>query len=71
MKQLEASPPVRATVDEIAEGVATEKLSPFDAMLRFCKLCKILRTGDLICDWHKDFITVPEACDVCLPIIKE
>ena len=71
MKQLEASPPVRAMVDEIAEGVATEKLSPFDAMLRFCKLCKILRTGDLICDWHKNFITVPEACEVCLPIIKE
>jgi len=71
MKQLEASPPVRAMVDEIAEGVATEKFSPFDAMLRFCKLCKILRTGDLICDWHKDFITVPEACNVCLPIIKE
>jgi predicted transcriptional regulator len=71
IKQLEASPSAKAMVNEIAEGVATEKFSPFDAMLRFCKLCKILRTGDLICDWHKDFIEVPEACDVCPPTINE
>ena len=71
VKQLEASPSVRAIVDEIAEGIATEKLSPFDAMLQFCKLCKALRTRDLICDWHKDFLAVPEACDVCPSTIKE
>ena len=71
MKQLEASSSVRAIVDEISEGIATEKLSPFGAMLQFCKLCKVLRTGDLICEWHKDFLAVPEACDVCPPTIKE
>ncbi len=70
VKQLEASPSVRAIVDEIAEGIVTEKLSPFDAMLHFCKLCKALRTGNLICDWHKDFLAVPESCDVCPPTIK-
>lgn len=70
MKQLEASPSVRVIVDEIAEGIATKKFSPFDAMLQFCKLCKTLRTGDLICDWHRDFLAVPEACDVCPPPIK-
>jgi len=70
LKQLEASPSVRSIADEIAEGIAAEKLSPFDAMLEFCKLCRALRTGDLICDWHKDFLAVPEACDVCPPTIK-
>jgi len=65
VKQLEASPSVRTIVDEIAEGIATDKFSPLQAMLHFCKLCKALRTGDLICDWHKEFITVPEACDIC------
>lgn len=69
-KQLEASSSVRYIVDEIAEGIAAEKLSPFDAMLHFCKLCRVLRTGDLICDWHKDFLAVPEVCDVCPPAIK-
>ncbi|MCZ2809493.1 MAG: hypothetical protein O2V44_09080 [Candidatus Bathyarchaeota archaeon] len=69
--QLEASHSARAIVDEIAEGIATEKISPFDAMLQFCKLCKVLRTGDLICDWHKNFLAVPEACDVCPPTIKK
>ena len=70
VKQLEASPSVRTIVDEIAEGIATDKFSPFEAMLQFCKLCKTLRTGDLICDWHKDFITVPEACDTCPTMIE-
>ena len=65
IKQLEASPSVRAIVDEIAEGIAAEKISPFDAMLHFCKLCEALRSGDLICDWHKGFLAVPEACNVC------
>jgi hypothetical protein len=65
VKQLEASSLVRATADEIADGIANERFSPFDAMLQFCKLCKALRTGHLICDWHKDFFAVPKACDVC------
>jgi len=70
VKQLEASSSVRTIVDEIAEGIATEKFSPFKAMLQFCKLCKALRTGDLICDWHKDFLAVPEACDTCPTMIE-
>ena len=70
VKQLEDSPSVRTIVDEIAEGIATEKLSPLDAMLQFCKLCKALRTGDLICDWHKHFLAVPEACDICPAVIE-
>jgi predicted transcriptional regulator len=71
VKQLAASPSVMALVDEIAEGIAAEKLSPFDAMLRFCKLCKVLRSGDMICDWHKGSLMVPEACDVCPPTEKK
>ena len=71
LKQLEASPSVMTMVDEIAEGIAAEKISPFDAMLQFCKLCKVLRSGDLICDWHKDSLLVPEACDVCPPTTKK
>ena len=65
MKQLEASPSVMAMVDEIAEGIAAEKVSPFDAMLQFCKLCETLRTGDLICAWHRGALSVPESCNVC------
>ena len=70
VKQLEASSSVRAIVDEIARGIATNRLSPFNAMQHFCRLCKALRTGDLICDWHKEFLAVPEACDVCPPTFK-
>jgi hypothetical protein len=71
VKQLEASPSVRAIVAEIAEGIDAEKISPFDAMLQFCKLCEALRSGDMICDWHKSFLAVPEACNVCPTTAKK
>jgi predicted transcriptional regulator len=71
VKQLEATPSAIAMVDEIAEGIAADKISPFDAMMHFCKLCKVLRSGDLICSWHKGSLAVPEACDVCPPAVKK
>jgi predicted transcriptional regulator len=71
VKQLEGSPAVRAIVDEIAEGIAADKISPLDAMLQFCKLCEALRSGDLICDWHKDCLGIPEACNVCPSAAKK
>ena len=71
VKQLEASSSIRAIVAEIAAGIAAEKISPFDAMLQFCKLCEALRSGDLICDWHKGCLVVPEACNVCPPTAKK
>jgi len=67
VKQLEESPTVQKLVNEIAEGIAANKISPFDAMLHFCKLCQVLRSRDLICDWHKGCIDVPESCNVCPP----
>jgi len=65
VKQLEASSAIRAVVAEVAEGIAAEKLSPFDAMLQFCKLCEALRSGDLMSDWRKSHLDSPEICKVC------
>jgi len=71
VKQLEASSSVKAIVKEIAEGIAADKTTSFDAMLQFCKLCEALRSGDLICDWHKDCLMVPESCNVCPSTAKK
>lgn len=65
VKQLEASSSVKAIVSEIAEGIAADKITPFDAMLQFCKLCESLRSGDLICNSHKSCLSIPESCNVC------
>ncbi|UCE16179.1 MAG: hypothetical protein JSV12_00735 [Candidatus Bathyarchaeota archaeon] len=70
MKQLQATPLVQSIAEEVALGIATEKFSPFDAMLKFCNLCRDLRTKDLVCDLHKGSISVPEACDLCLEVQK-
>jgi len=71
VKQLEESPNVKKLVHEIAEGIAANKISPFDAMQHFCKLCQVLRSGDLICNWHKSCLDVPEYCNVCPPAAKK
>jgi predicted transcriptional regulator len=71
VKQLESSPAIRAIVAEIAEGLAAEKLSPFDAMLQFCKLCEALRSGDQMSDWRKSHLDFPEVCNVCPPQSKK
>jgi len=70
IKQLEAIPSIQSAADEIALGIATEKFSPFDAMLKFCGLCKDLRTQNLVCELHKNFLIVPESCDLCLDVAK-
>ncbi len=71
VKQLEASSAIRTMVAEISEGIATEKLSPLDAMLKFCKLCQALRSGDSMSDWHKRHMDFPEFCNVCPPTAKK
>ncbi|PVX23780.1 MAG: hypothetical protein CW691_09650 [Candidatus Bathyarchaeum sp.] len=71
VKKLEASPSVRTIVDEISEGIADDKISPLDAMLHFCKLCEALRSGDMISDWNKGCLAVPQACNVCPPTTKK
>jgi predicted transcriptional regulator len=71
VKQLEASSAIRDIVAEIAEGIATDKLSPVDSMLQFCKLCEALRSGDMISDWGKNHQGFPEVCNVCPPTTKK
>jgi len=71
LKQLEASSSIKAIVAEIAEGIAAEKISPFDAMLQFCKLCEALKSGDLTFDWQKSYLDFPEICNVCTPPAKK
>jgi len=70
IKQLEAIPSIQSAANEIALSIATEKISPFDAMLKFCGLCKDLRTQNIVCELHKGFLIVPESCDLCLDIPK-
>ena len=70
-KQLEAIPLVQSTANEVARGIADGGISFIDAMLNFCRLCSVLRDQEILCDLHKDFVPLPEACDVCPKIIKK
>ena len=70
IKQLRTSMSVQKIVDDISQGIAEDKISSLDAMLDFCRLCEVLRSGKLICDWHKSSLKVPESCNVCPTIAK-
>lgn len=65
LKQLRAIPSVIAAASDIAQGIATKKLSATDTMSKFCVLCTALRNRNFICDLHKDFTLIPETCDMC------
>lgn len=65
IKQLESIPSVQSAAIEVAQGIAAKKLSIIDAMLKLCDLCAALRKEEVICDLHRDFISLPETCDVC------
>jgi len=68
IKQLEAMPVIRSIASEVAKDIVDEGLSPMDAISKFCKLCMDLRTQDIVCKIHKDFISLPEACRGCLHV---
>lgn len=66
LRELESIPSIQSASSEIAEGIATNKLSPLDPMVTFCKLCMVLRNRDVVCDLHrKDVATLPKDCDIC------
>jgi len=65
MRQLESVSLVQSTANEMAQGIAKGKVSAIDAMLTFCKLCNALRNQNIICDLHRDFVSLPEGCSIC------
>jgi len=71
MRQLESVPQVQSTASEVAQGIANGKISAVDAMLSFCKLCIALRNQDVICNLHRDFVFLPEPCNICPDISKK
>lgn len=71
IRQLETVTLVQSTASEVAQGIVNKKISAIDAMLIFCKLCVALRTQDIICDLHRDFISLPEPCDMCPDVSKK
>ena len=70
IRQLETVSLVQSTASEVAQGMANGKISALDAMLSFCKLCIALRNQDVICDLHRDFISLPEPCKLCPDVSK-
>jgi len=65
IEKLGMVPSVKSAANEVAEGVANEKFSVIDAMVIFCRLCMALRKRDIICDFHRDFVSVPDQCRMC------
>jgi len=63
--QFENIPLMKSVANEVAEGMASGKLSSYDAILYFCKMCKAFRVHDIVCILHKDLLVLPNECDIC------
>jgi len=66
LKELESMPEIESTARKMAEGIATGKFSPIEAIVTFCKLCTVIRMEESICSLHRDFSSVPLGCSICL-----
>lgn len=71
MEQLQSKPLVRVTASEVAQRIANNKFSLIDATLEFCKLCRALKGGELMCDMHKRLVSLPEDCNLCAETVHE
>jgi predicted transcriptional regulator len=63
--QFENVPLMKSMTKEVAKEIANGKLSPADALLYFCKICKASRDHNIICILHKDLAVLPNECDIC------
>ena len=70
IEQLGALPAIKSIVRESAKGIAGDRISPADAISKFCKLCANLRTQNLICNIHKDLVLLPDDCKKCLTVMR-
>ncbi len=66
LKELESMPKIESTASKMAEWIATDKFSPIEAIVTFCKLCALMRTEESICSHHRDLSSVPLSCSICL-----
>lgn len=64
-EQLKSKPQVFSIANEMAERIAKDKYSLIDATLEFCRLCRALKGGELMCDLHRHSVSLPEECNVC------
>lgn len=65
VEHIQSKPSVRAVANEVAERIAKNKFSLLDATLEFCRLCRDLKGGELMCNMHKRSVPLPEDCNVC------
>jgi predicted transcriptional regulator len=65
MDQFESIPLMKEIVREVARKIDSGKIAPVDILPYFCKMCKSLRTHNVICNLHKNIVVLPNECDVC------
>ena len=65
VEPLQSKPLVQSIASEVAKRIAENRLSLIDTTLAFCKLCKALKGGELMCDMHRRLAFLPENCTIC------
>jgi predicted transcriptional regulator len=64
---LESEPEVRKKIEDFADALAEDDLSPKEFMSAFCEICKTVRARKMLCSLHKSFDSSVnlENCELC------
>ena len=69
---VEVTKSIEATVKDIAAGIAEEKLSQENIILKMCGICSTLKTGGALCTLHRRIIpALSEKCELCDLIFRD
>jgi len=52
---LESESKVKKMIENLADALAEDKLSPINFMSAFCEICKTIRAKKMLCSLHKTF----------------
>lgn len=64
---LESEPEVKKKIENLADTLARDNLSPMGFMSAFCEICKTVRAKKMLCSLHKTFDPSVdlEKCELC------
>lgn len=65
-KLLKRDPNFMDVINSITKRIASGELSPNQAGLEFCEVCKYMRSSGLACEIHRNMYPGLENCRVCL-----
>lgn len=64
--EIDFEPEVEEYIKNMAQEMTTGELQPIDLIPKFCKVCKTIKTQEVLCQLHKEKVNIPSHCNICM-----